>query len=136
MTQTSPSPTEPPRADVPRIQVTAEAVEWVKKRRDRLKQPNAALRVGVKGGGCAGYTYITELTEEPPKARELVYQFHGLSVYVDSRSLAFIEGSVIDAKNTLMFQGLKFDNPLEEKSCGCGATFSVKTSATEPSSEG
>lgn len=110
----------------PRIRVTGAAVEWVKKRRERLGQPNAALRVGVKGGGCAGYTYVTDLADEGPKSRDLVYLFDGLRVYVDERSLQFIEGSVIDAKNTLMYQGLKFENPNEEKSCGCGATFSVK----------
>lgn len=111
----------------PRITVTPSAVDWVKKRREKTKQPNAALRVGVKGGGCAGYTYVTELTEDPPKSRDLVYEFEGLRVFVDSRSLEYIEGSVIDAKMTLMYQGLKFENPLEEKSCGCGATFSVKS---------
>jgi iron-sulfur cluster assembly protein len=113
----------------PRITLTPAAVDWVKKRREKLGQPAAALRVGVRGGGCAGYSYVTELTEDAPKSRELVYDFDGVQVFVDERSLAFIEGSVIDAKATLMYQGLKFDNPLEEKSCGCGATFSVKTNA-------
>lgn len=116
-----------PAIEVPRIQVTSAAVDWVKKRRERLGQPNAALRVGVKGGGCAGYTYVTDLADGEPNARELVYEFDGLRVYVDERSLKFIEGSVIDAKNSLMYQGLKFENPNEEKSCGCGATFSIKS---------
>ncbi|MGC4066040.1 MAG: iron-sulfur cluster assembly accessory protein [Polyangiaceae bacterium] len=113
-------------ANRPRVTLTPAAVAWVKTRREKLGQPEAALRVGVKGGGCAGYSYVTELTEEAPKSRELVYDFDGVRVFVDERSLDFIDGSVIDAKTTLMYQGLKFDNPLEEKSCGCGATFSVK----------
>lgn len=123
---TTPAQAQAQAGEAPRITVTSAAVEWVKKRREKTKQPEAALRVGVKGGGCAGYTYVTELTEDPPKSRDLVYVFDDLRVYVDTRSLAFIEGSVIDAKVTLMYQGLKFDNPLEEKSCGCGATFSIK----------
>jgi iron-sulfur cluster assembly protein len=127
MQSTTVEPPNDDRTNLPRITLTPAAVDWVKKRREKLGQPRAALRVGVKGGGCAGYSYVTELTEEAPKARELVYEFDEVKVFVDERSLAFIDGSVIDAKTTLMYQGLKFDNPLEEKSCGCGATFSVKT---------
>ena len=115
-------------ASEPLVRLTPAAVEWVKRRRERVGKPLAALRVGVKGGGCAGYSYVTDLVEDGPSARELVYEFDGLTVYVDERSLRFIGGSTIDAKNSLMYQGLKFDNPNEDKSCGCGATFSVKAS--------
>lgn len=113
--------------DLPRVRLTPAAVNWVKQRRERLGKPNAVLRVGVKGGGCAGYSYVTDIVEDEPKARELVYEFDGLVVYVDERSLRFIDGSTIDAKNSLMYQGLRFENPNEEKSCGCGATFNVKS---------
>lgn len=113
----------------PRVRLTPAAVEWVKQRRTKQGTPNAALRVGVKGGGCAGYSYVTELVDEPPRARDIVYEFDGVKIYVDHRSLRFIDGSRIDAKMTLMYQGLKFENPHEAKSCGCGMTFSVKESA-------
>ena len=96
------------------------------KKRAEIGQPQAALRIGVKGGGCAGLTYVTDFTEEPPRERDLVYDFHGLTVYVDQKSLKFIEGSVLDFQNTLMYQGFKFKNPLEDSTCGCGHTFSVK----------
>lgn len=121
--------TDPSRAqpgNEPRVRLTPAAVQWVKQRRIKQGIPNAALRVGVKGGGCAGYSYVTELVDEPARARDIVYEFDGVTVYVDERSLRFIDGSCIDAKMTLMYQGLKFDNPLEAKSCGCGMTFSVK----------
>jgi iron-sulfur cluster assembly protein len=111
----------------PRVRLTAKAAEYAKARRAELGQPNAALRVGVKGGGCAGLTYVTELTDERPSARELVYDFFGLAVYVDERSLRYIDGSVIDYERTLMHQGFKWRNPLEASTCGCGTTFSVKT---------
>jgi iron-sulfur cluster assembly protein len=113
-------------SDEPRVRLTPAAVQWVKQRRIKQGTPNAALRVGVKGGGCAGYSYVTELVDEPARARDIVYDFDGVAVFVDERSLRFIDGSCIDAKMTLMYQGLKFDNPLEAKSCGCGMTFSIK----------
>jgi iron-sulfur cluster assembly protein len=125
-TQVGTKVTEPATGTDPRVQLTPAAVAWVKQRRAKQGTPNAALRVGVKGGGCAGYSYVTELVDESPRARDIVYEFDGVSVYVDQRSLPFIDGSRIDAKMSLMYQGLKFDNPLEAKSCGCGMTFSVK----------
>ena len=120
--------TDTPAADTtePRIRVTPEAVVYAKKKLVEIGKPNAALRVGVNGGGCAGLTYVTDFTEDPPRERDLVYDFFGLPVYVDQKSLKFLEGSVLRFENTLMYQGFKFDNPLQESACGCGHTFSVK----------
>lgn len=115
----------------PRVRLTPAAVAWVKQRRLQKGQPEAVLRVGVKGGGCAGYSYVTDLVDGDPKERDIVYEFDGVRVFVDERSLRFIDGSVIDAKQSLMYQGLKFSNPQEEKSCGCGMTFSVREVAEQ-----
>jgi iron-sulfur cluster assembly protein len=111
--------------DVP-IQVTESAARWILSRHATLGQPEAALRVGVKGGGCAGYTYVTDSTTDPPNDREQIIEFYGLKVYVDRRSLRWIGGSVIDLKKSLMHTGLVFKNPHEASTCGCGETFSVK----------
>src|SRR6185503_5375381 len=100
--QQSPTP-----ADAPRVRVTAEAVAYAKQKRVEIGKPGAALRIGVKGGGCAGFTYVTDFTEEPPRERDLVYRFFELEVYVDTRSLKYIEGSVLDFQNTLMYRGFK-----------------------------
>jgi len=110
----------------PRITLTEEAAGFVKERLTKEGRPNAALRVGVKGGGCNGLTYILDYTDEPPRARDLVYEFYGTKVYIDDKSIDFVEGSSILYENTLIFQGLKFKNPLEASTCGCGETFSVK----------
>jgi iron-sulfur cluster assembly protein len=115
---------EPP--DENTIAVTEAAARWILERHAKIGKPNAALRVGVKGGGCAGYTYVTDPTTEPPSGREEQLEFYGLKVYVDRRSLRLIGGSTIDLKKSLMQTGLKFINPHEVTSCGCGATFSVK----------
>ena len=113
-------------AEQPAVTLTDKAVAFVLSRREKMGQPGAALRVGVRGGGCNGLTYVTEFTEDPPREREFVYQFGALSVYVDKKSLRFIRGSVIDAKQSLMYQGLTFQNPNEATRCGCGSTFSTK----------
>ena len=123
----SPENTSP----APRITVTEEAAGFVKARLEKEGRPNAALRVGVKGGGCNGLTYILDYTDEPPRARDLVYDFYGTKVYIDDKSIDFVEGSSIVYENTLMFQGLKFKNPLEASTCGCGETFSVKPEVHE-----
>jgi iron-sulfur cluster assembly protein len=128
VTMSQPTQTQDAQPDSaePRIRVTPEAVVYAKKKLAELGRPNAALRVGVKGGGCAGLTYVTDFTDDPPRDRDIVYEFFGLPVYVDQKSLKFLEGSVLRFENTLMYQGFKFDNPLQESACGCGQTFSVK----------
>jgi iron-sulfur cluster assembly protein len=110
----------------PRVKLTPEAVEFAKHKRVECGMPEAALRVGVKGGGCAGLTYVIDFTSDPPRDRDIVYDFDGLPVYTDERSLKYIEGAVIEYQKTLMYQGFKWNNPLEDSSCGCGLTFSVK----------
>ncbi|HVU05273.1 MAG TPA: iron-sulfur cluster assembly accessory protein [Polyangiaceae bacterium] len=118
-------------AETPRITLTEEAAEFVKKRLAKEGRPNAALRVGVRGGGCNGLIYVLDYTDDAPRGRDIVYDFHGTKVFVDARSLDYIEGSRIVYENTLMFQGLKFQNPNEATTCGCGETFSVKPEVEE-----
>ncbi|HEX3598245.1 MAG TPA: iron-sulfur cluster assembly accessory protein [Polyangiaceae bacterium] len=115
----------------PRITLTPEAAAFVKERLEKEGRPAASLRVGVRGGGCNGLTYVLDYTDEPPRARDLVYDFYGTRVLVDSRSIEYIEGSTIVYERSLMFTGLKFKNPLEATTCGCGETFSVKAEVLE-----
>jgi iron-sulfur cluster assembly protein len=114
MSATETEATDGQRA-TPRITLTAEAAEFVKERLAKEGRPHASLRVGVRGGGCNG----------------LIYVLDGTRVLVDNRSIDYIEGSTIVYERTLMFQGLKFKNPLEASTCGCGETFSVKADALE-----
>lgn len=118
--EASPSPGQP------RLTLTKEAAQFVQERLAKENRPNAALRVGVRGGGCNGLMYVLDYTDEPPRARDIVYDFYGTKVYVDNRSIEYLDGSTIYYENSLMFQGLKFKNPLEASTCGCGETFSVK----------
>ena len=118
-------------ATTPRITLTPEAAAFVKERLEKEGRPSASLRVGVRGGGCNGLTYVLDYTDEPPRPRDLVYDFYGTRVLVDNRSIDYIDGSTIVFERTLMFTGLKFKNPLEASTCGCGETFSVKADALD-----
>jgi len=131
MSSTETTPEAAQSASTPRITLTPEAAQYVKDRLAKEGRPNASLRVGVRGGGCNGLIYVLDYTDDPPRARDLVYDFYGTRVLVDNRSLDYIDGATIFYERTLMFQGLKFKNPLESSTCGCGETFSVKAEALE-----
>jgi len=127
--------TAPNATPAPRITLTPEAAAFVKDRLEKEGRPAASLRVGVRGGGGNGLMYVLDYTDEPPRPRDLVYDFYGTRVLVDNRSIQYIEGSTIVYERTLMFQGLKFKNPLEASTCGCGETFSIKGEAVQKQRE-
>lgn len=99
--------------------------------------PDAALRVGVRGGGCAGFAYVLEFSDGPPRARDLVFPFAverkpedteepgDVRVYCDKKSIVYLNGAGLDWQKTLMYQGFKFVNPHEKSGCGCNESFSV-----------
>ena len=97
--------------------------------RQKLAQrgtPDAAVRLGIKGGGCSGFSYVIQFDDQPPRERDTVYEVDGIKFYVDKKSLVYLAGSMLDYEKTLMFQGFKFRNPNEATSCGCGHSFTVK----------
>jgi len=88
--------------------------------------PNALVRLGVKGGGCSGFSYVIQFDDEPPRDRDYGYEVDGVRFVVDKKSLVYLAGSVFDYEKTLMYQGFKFKNPNEASSCGCGHSFTVR----------
>lgn len=106
--------------------VSDAAVEYAKKRLEQRGTPNAAIRLGVKGGGCSGFSYVIEFSDDPPRERDVVQEFGGVRFYVDKKSLIYLAGSVLDYEKTVMFQGFKFKNPQEASRCGCGHSFTVR----------
>jgi iron-sulfur cluster assembly protein len=97
--------------------------------REKLAQrgtPNAAVRLGIKGGGCSGFSYVIQFDDEPPRERDSVFENQGIRFYVDKKSLVYLAGSALGYEKTVMFQGFKFRNPNEASSCGCGHSFTVK----------
>lgn len=82
------------------------------------------LRVGVKGGGCSGFSYSLDLTETKAENDEVWEQF-GVDVVCDSKSQLYLEGTTVDFKDELMGRGFVFQNPNATSSCGCGSSFSA-----------
>lgn len=83
----------------------------------------AGLRVGVRGGGCSGFQY--QLAFDEQRADDVVFESHGLKLLVDSASLPFVRGSVIDYQESLQGAGFKVENPNVVAACGCGSSFRV-----------
>jgi iron-sulfur cluster assembly protein len=108
------------------ISLTPKAVEQAKLRLKKRGTPEAALRLGIRGGGCSGFNYVIEISDDAARERDRVFEFDGLKVFVDKKSLLYLAGSVLDYEQTLMQQGFKFRNPHESTSCGCGHSFTVK----------
>ena len=108
------------------ITISDKAVEFAKKKLAARGTPGAAVRLGVKGGGCSGFSYVIQYEDTPPRERDTVYDAGGVRFYVDKKSFVYLAGSVLDYEQTLMFQGFKFKNPQEASSCGCGHSFTVR----------
>lgn len=106
------------------IRLTKKAVEIAKKAIERRAESAQGLRLGVKGGGCSGVSYVIEFADKI-RARDLVFEFDGLKVIVDPKSLVYLRGSILDYEVKLMQHGFKFLNPNEKSSCGCGESFMV-----------
>ena len=82
------------------------------------------LRMGVKGGGCSGFTYVLGFDE---KTRELdkVVSANGVKVYIDERSLPYLSGVTLNYQDGLSGKGFTFDNPNATRTCGCGHSFNA-----------
>lgn len=106
------------------IRLTKKAVEMAKKSLARREQPAEGLRLGVRGGGCSGVSYAIEFADKI-RARDHVFEFEGLKIVVDPKSLIYLRGSILDYEVKLMQHGFKFRNPNEKTGCGCGESFTV-----------
>jgi iron-sulfur cluster assembly accessory protein len=80
------------------------------------------LRIAVIGGGCSGFQYQMSLDDAAGEDDQVVEQ-EGLKLYIDSRSLLFLDGTKVDYVDGAHGAGFKFDNPNSQNSCGCGESF-------------
>lgn len=107
------------------IILTSKAIEQVKKLRAESGIPEShGLRLGVKGGGCSGLTYVLAFDEEP-KEKDTILQAEGIAVFVDPKSLFYLSGTVLDFSDGLNGKGFVFNNPQATRTCGCGSSFGV-----------
>jgi iron-sulfur cluster assembly protein len=107
------------------IQVTEAAANAIGKYlREHHAEAGSGLRIGVRGGGCSGLTYVLDV-DAKPRANDHVIEAFGQRVFVDPKSMLFLQGSVFDYVTGLMEAGFKFHNPRAAKPCGCGESFSM-----------
>ena len=90
-----------------------------------LPADKTRLRVGVKGGGCSGFSYVLDLVEEEPAESDEEFESQGVKILVDSRSALYLAGVQVDFKDEVMGRGFVFKNPNATSSCGCGHSFSA-----------
>ncbi|MEM8606553.1 MAG: iron-sulfur cluster assembly accessory protein [Myxococcota bacterium] len=107
------------------IELTPRAVKMAKQKVAGAEEPVEGLRLGVKGGGCSGYYYVYDFAKKIRPKRDLVFDFDGLKVIVDNRSIEFLKGAVLDWESSLMSYGFKWNNPNATGDCGCGESFDV-----------
>jgi iron-sulfur cluster assembly protein len=81
------------------------------------------LRIGVKGGGCSGLSYIINFDSR--KENDTLYDFEGLSFIVDKAHELYLYGMEIDWQGGLNSRGFTFQNPNASNTCGCGTSFAV-----------
>ena len=108
------------------IQVTELALKQIRiaMAKEGISPEEGGLRLGIQGGGCSGLSYNITF-DSRPRERDHVYQFGDVRVFVDPKSLVYLNGTTLDYEETLIRQGFNFINPNSTKSCGCGSSFSV-----------
>jgi iron-sulfur cluster assembly accessory protein len=106
------------------IVLSDKAVEMVKAALQETEaEDGQVLRVGVRGGGCAGFEYSLNFTNEL-EDDDVATVTRGVKVVTDAFSASYLEGTELDYVETLQGAGFKFINPNARRTCGCGSSFS------------
>jgi iron-sulfur cluster assembly protein len=104
------------------IQVTEKAIAAIRTAAAKRPTPPKGLRVGIRGGGCTGFSYLFEWAdvEARPEDRVLSFDSGAVNVFIDPKSFTFLDGSTLDFASTLMASGFKWVNPNVKSTCSCG----------------
>ena len=126
MSTTATTPTTPSTAEQAPVKLTEGAAREVRNiiKQHELDADKIRLRVGVKGGGCSGFSYLLDLTETQKETDE-VFEQHGIKIVCDPKSLLYLGGVTVDFKDEIMGRGFVFNNPNATSTCGCGSSFSA-----------
>ena len=105
------------------VTVTPKAVQKIREAFTR-EGVQGGLRLGVLGGGCSGLSYRFKF-DAKPRPTDKVLAFDDVQVFIDPKSMVFLDGMTLDWQDSLMQSGFVFDNPHAKKSCGCGTSFTA-----------
>ena len=92
--------------------------------KDGVSPEVGGLRVGVQGGGCSGLSYAMRLDTQA-RDRDKIFEAFGARIFVDPKSLLYLNGTTLEYEETLMRQGFVFQNPNAARNCGCGSSFTA-----------
>jgi iron-sulfur cluster assembly protein len=107
------------------ISLTEKAISEIKRIMSENQVPdNYGLRVGVKGGGCSGFTYTLGFDAEA-KDGDSTIEDREVKLFIDGKSLFYLSGTELDFSDGLNGKGFVFSNPNATKTCGCGDSFGV-----------
>ena len=106
------------------ITVTEKAIAKIKDMMRKQQMESGGLRVGVIGGGCSGMSYKLDF-ETQVRPHDQVLEMEGLKLFIDPKSLVFLEETTLDFSDGLNGRGFVFINPKAARTCGCGSSFSV-----------
>lgn len=109
------------------VQLTERAANEIKRviAEQNFTLDNTWVRIGAKGGGCSGFTYVLDFDQNGPTEFDLTYEQHGVNVVVDKKSDFFMGGTELDFNDGLLDRGFVFKNPQASGTCGCGTSFSA-----------
>jgi len=116
-------PTPSRRSDNMSVTLTQQAANHVTRYLAK-RGKGVGLRLGVRTTGCSGMAYKLEYVDEPDPT-DLVFENFGVKVFVDAKSMSYIDGTELDYAREGLNEGFKFRNPNEKATCGCGESFSV-----------
>ena len=105
------------------ISVTAAAAEPVGKQL-AARGRGEGIRIGVKTSGCSGLAYVLEFVDDKDPS-DTVFETDGVRVFVDPKSLVYLDGTIVDFAREGLNEGLEFRNPNVAGECGCGESFTV-----------
>ena len=104
------------------IYLSEKAADKVKELLKDEQKADFGLRVGIKGGGCSGFTYTLNF-DRPNQESDQVFEDKGVQIIVDAKSFVYLTGTELDFVDTLDGSGFTFNNPNASRSCGCGSSF-------------
>jgi iron-sulfur cluster assembly protein len=105
------------------ISITDAAASHVENQLNR-RGKGEGIRLGVRTSGCSGFSYVLEFVDETDPVDQ-VFEHQGVKVFVDPKSLIFLDGTELDFEKEGLNEGLKFNNPNVTGECGCGESFNV-----------
>ncbi|MCB9794391.1 MAG: iron-sulfur cluster assembly accessory protein [Alphaproteobacteria bacterium] len=106
------------------IKLSDSAVDSIREILKDNDMEDHALRFGIRGGGCSGYSYVLEFSDEPEEGDDTI-EVAGLRVFVGDFKRDFLAGTLIDYETSEWEAGFKIKNPNAKRPCGCGESFDI-----------